>query len=748
VSPRPSSAFELYHPGVQKWIWTQGWTELRDIQEQAAREILSGEADVVIASATASGKTEAAFLPIGSIVAEEGRSALVTLYISPLKALINDQHRRLEEFFGALEIPVHRWHGDVAASAKQKVVRNPSGVLLITPESLEALFIRQGSRVPGIFSGLRHIVVDELHAFIGAERGRQLQSLMHRVELACRRRVPRVALSATLGDMDLACEFLRPGDGANVRRVVSLASRQDVRLQIRAYRETPPQLTDKQAAREEAEGREVGLEQLTTGDALDISRDLFDKLRGGRHIVFANRRAQVETYTDLLRRLAERANVPNEFWPHHGSLDKALRDEAEDALRAASRPATVLATTTLELGIDVGSVESIAQIGPPPSVASMRQRVGRSGRRGSAAVLRVYVQEPEITGNTPPHDQLRENLVQSIAMVRLLAERWYEPPTAGSLHLSTLVQQTLSLIAQHGGARADQMWSALCRTGPFADVDAAMFARFLRDLSGHGLISQTHDGEIVLDLGGERLVNHYDFFSAFATTDEYRLVSGARTLGTIPVTYPLVLDMHILFGGRRWRITGVDVERKIVELAPAGGGRAPNFGGSPALVHDRVRKEMREVLASEDRPPFVDATGLELLTEARTTYRRLELDRNGLVPWGRGTLIFAWAGDRAMHTIVLELLRRGLPASAEGIAIAIDSMSSADVAVHLRDLVAAGPADAYSLAASVENKSGAKHHVFLGEELLAADYASSHLDTMGAHRVLESTVANLLKANT
>lgn len=615
MTPQSSSAFDLLHPDVQRWIWSQGWTELRDIQEQAAREIIAGDFDVVIASATASGKTEAAFLPIGSAVAEEGRSALVTLYISPLKALINDQHRRLEEFFSALDIPVHRWHGDVAASAKQKVVKSPSGVLLITPESLEALFIRQGSRIPGLFAGLRHIVVDELHAFIGIERGRQLQSLMHRVEQACRRRVPRIGLSATLGDMDLACDFLRPGAGEHVRRVVSTTNRQDVRLQIRAYLETPPQLGGRDAERQEADGHEVDLEQVTAGDALDISRDLFEKLRGGRHIVFANRRAQVELYTDLLRRLAERVRVPNEFWPHHGSLDKSLREEAEDALRAATRPATVLATTTLELGIDVGSVESIAQIGPPPSVASMRQRLGRSGRRGSPAILRIYVQEPEVSSTTPPHDQLRENLVQSIAMVRLLAARWYEPPPAGALHLSTLVQQTLSLVAQYGGARADQMWGVLCRTGPFAGVDASMFTRFLRDLAGHGLISQT--------------------------------------------------------------------------------------------------------------------------------YFRLGLDRAALIPWGRDTLILPWAGDRAVHTIVLLLLRRGVAATAEGIAIVVEGLIPADVAAHLRDLAAAGPVDAFRLAASVENRRTQKHHGFLGEHLLNADYASSQLDPIGAHRALAGIVANM-----
>ena len=741
-TPR-SSVFESLHPDVQRWIWKQGWTELRDVQEEAARVILSEGGDVVIASATASGKTEAAFLPIGSLVAETGKDALVTLYVSPLKALINDQHRRLESFFEDLQIPVHRWHGDVGSGAKQKLTRNPAGVLLITPESLEALFIRRGTRVPGMFAGLRHVVVDELHAFIGSERGRQLQSLLHRVDLACRRRVPRIALSATLGDMGIACDFLRPGAGDAVQRVISTSSRQSVQLQIRSYLERAPRVTPVEQERADAEGRELALEDVVTGDMLDIARDLFSTLRGGRHIVFTNARRHVETFTNLLTELSDRANVPNEFWPHHGSLDKSLRTEAETALRDGSRPATVLATTTLELGIDVGSVESIAQIGAPPSVASMRQRLGRSGRRGSPSVLRIYVREPEITVTHGPVDQLRPYLVQSIAMVRLLAERWYEPPHAGALHLSTLVQQTLSLIAQHGAARADQMWSALCRSGPFTAVDAQTYGRFLRDLARHDLIVQTADGEIVLGLEGERLVDHYEFYSAFVTAEEYRLVSGSRTLGTLPVTYPLVPEMHILFGGRRWRVVQVEAEKKVVDLAPAGGGRAPNFDGGAAHTHTRIREEMRRVLEADDLPPYVDAVGHDLLGEARRGYERLGLRTRPLLTVGEATYLFPWTGDRAMYTMGLALRSRGLQASTEHVALRIVSPAEGELEAVLQGLASGPPPDPLVLARVVQNQLAEKHHGFLGPELLAADYAAGQLDAAGAHEAIKAVVRML-----
>ncbi len=205
-----SQAFYLLDEKVRRWVWNQGWTALRDAQEMAIPPILVGETDVIIAAATATGKTEAAFLPICSrlLVKEENHNACV-VYLSPLKALINDQFSRMQQLCELLDIPVHPWHGDVSGSKKQKFLKHPKGILLITPESLEAMFVNNGSAIPQLFDKLLCIVVDELHSFIGSERGRQLQSLLHRIEFTVKRRIPRIGLSATIGDMRLASQFLR-----------------------------------------------------------------------------------------------------------------------------------------------------------------------------------------------------------------------------------------------------------------------------------------------------------------------------------------------------------------------------------------------------------------------------------------------------------------------------------------------------------------------------------------------------------
>ena len=199
-----SAGFRRLHELIQRWVWDQGWSDLRDIQERAIGPILDGGRDVIVAAATAGGKTEAAFLPICSQVIAQPSGSVRALYVSPLKALINDQFDRLDRLCERLAIPVHRWHGDVPSTHKRQVLSDPAGILLITPESLEALFVLRGTAIAKLFGNLDFVVVDELHSFIGSERGQQLQSLLSRIERVLRRRVPRIALSATLGDMDLA----------------------------------------------------------------------------------------------------------------------------------------------------------------------------------------------------------------------------------------------------------------------------------------------------------------------------------------------------------------------------------------------------------------------------------------------------------------------------------------------------------------------------------------------------------------
>ncbi|MEP7025959.1 MAG: helicase-related protein, partial [Actinomycetota bacterium] len=659
--------------------------------------------------------------------------------VSPLKALINDQYGRLDALCEHLNLPVHRWHGDVPGSRKAKVLADPDGVLLITPESLEALLAIHGPKISAIFGGLRYVVIDELHSFLGAERGAQLQSLLHRAELVIRRHVPRVGLSATLGDMTEAASFLRPGHGGQVT-IVESADSQELRLQLLGFESSPPVLTPKEADAAEALGAEVAAEDVTTGDRLAVADHLYRVLRGTDNLVFANSRRDVEIYADLLRRRSDRDKVPCEFIPHHGSLSKDLREHAEARLKDRSGPVTAVCTSTLEMGIDIGTVSSIAQIGVPHAVSGLRQRLGRSGRRNEPATLRIYVTQEQIAPQTAPPDALRSQLVQAVAMVNLLLNRWNEAPESGGLHLSTLIQQLLSLLAQHGGAQPAQAFSTLCGPGPFEHVTAAQFTALLRALGAADVIVQSSDGLLLPGTAGERLVNHYSFYAAFRTAQEYRLVTGGRTLGTLPVDYPLMPGSLLIFGGRRWKVVSVDGQAKVVELVRSAGGRPPSFTGTGVEVADRVRREMLTVYTTSDVPGYLDATATTLLAEGRANFAGFGLAGSPVLEWGKDTLVFPWRGDRITSTLAAGLAATGTDVSQDGMCLTMPDTSREEALTRLEALAVITP-DPLALAATVRNKVVDKYDDLLSEDLLNAAYAARSLDVPGAWRALTELIS-------
>jgi len=738
-NPEPSASFFLLHEKIRRWVWSQGWTELREAQEAAIAPILKGEQDVIIAATTASGKTEAAFLPICSKLLELDHADSCVIYVSPLKALINDQFNRMEQLCEQLAISVCPWHGDISASKKKKFIEEHKGILLITPESLESLFVNHGYSIPGMLSRTAYIVVDELHSFIGSERGCQLQSLLRRLEVTIKRNVPRIGLSATLGDMYLAADYLRPLNSQKVELIISKATGQEIKLLLRGYLEKEP-LRDIESENTIIKSQ-AQHEYASDGSIYAISDSVYESLRGTSNLIFANSRARVETFADLLRRKCETNRVPNEFWPHHGSLSKELREDAEAAIKDKSRPVNVVCTSTLEMGIDIGAVNSIAQIGAPPSVASMRQRLGRSGRRGNPAILRIYIQEQEIEKNTPPSDALRSELVQSIAMVRLLIDKWNEPPRKSGLHLSTMIQQIMSTIAQYGGVTAPQLRQLLCDKGPFSSVDRKTLIDLLRDMGENKLIAQSSDGLLLHGSIGERIVNHYSFYTAFMTQEEYRLVSGNRTLGTLPIDRPVSEGSLLIFGGTRWSVISVDLQKKVIELIPAGGGKAPIFGGQAGTVHDRIRQEMFAVYTEEQLPLFLDKQAIELLREARSNFKRMDLANNAIIRDGNNSLIFCWMGDVVMDTVTVLLHSHKLKASNDGIAVTVLDITPSDLVGEIRSILSSGIIDAIELARVVTNKACEKYDQYLSDNLLCQDYASSRLDVSGALQCLNKIKA-------
>lgn len=733
-----SSAFDQLAEPVRKWIWRQDWRELRDIQEYAIPAIIGG-GDVIIAAATASGKTEAAFLPlISRILAQTERPpGFAAAYVSPLKALINDQFRRLEGLCEEADIPVHKWHGDVSSSAKSRARQRPDGILLITPESLEAILVRRGLEAPRLFGALTAIVIDELHAFIGSERGIQLQSILHRIEVVARRRIDRIGLSATLGDMGLAAEALRPGHGDTVAVLESKASGGELLAQIRGYVESapPPQIAPRANSEtgplENAGESASKTEEAKTAAKRAIASHLFGTLRGSRNLIYAGSRQSVEIYADLLRQTSEDERVPNEFHAHHGSLSKEHREFVEGEMREGNRPASAICTTTLELGIDIGDVESVAQIGPPWSVASLRQRLGRSGRRaGRPAVLRMYIPTPELNSQTHLVDRLRMDIVQSIAMLRLLIEGWCEPPKERGLHLSTLVHQVLAVIAQYGGLQPQDLFRLLSGSGPFGNISPEFFTDILRAV-GHpdvALIEQAADGTLLPGRVGERIIENYRFYAVFETPEEYRIVADGKTLGAMPVTMVLYEGATIIFAGKRWRVTAIDDRVKTIEVRPAESGLPPVFGGSGGDIHDTIVKEMLAVYREHDEPAYLNPNAQELLAEGRTAFREARIANSPIQTVGEDCVLFPWVGTQKLETLMLALRRQGVDAQRQGLVIEAAKCPSDDLRGFLKTMASTPAPVGTVLASMAETLIREKFDPYLPQHILTQGFAAERID--------------------
>jgi len=723
-------AFERLARPIQQILWDMRWPSLRAVQEEAIHEILGGEADLIISAQTAAGKTEAAFLPILSRMHENPAASLQTLYVGPLKALINDQFRRLERLCERAEIPVHRWHGDVDAGRKKALVAKPSGVLLITPESIESLMINRSTSLARMFRSLQFVVIDEIHALVGSERGTHLRSLLFRLRRYVQENYRNVGLSATLGDaFPVYAQWMRPDRDHPVRLIKGPSGEQQLLYRIHAYTRTKPD--------------NAGDADIDDGDShampLGLAEEMYEHFAGRKNLIFANSKSDVEQFADSLNACCRKERRPEEFLVHHGSLSKEIREFTEREMQGR-RPRTTVCSSTLELGIDIGNVTAVGQIDPPWSVGSQVQRLGRSGRgEDEAQCMRVYVREDALEAKAALVDRLYLKLLRAIAITELMLQDppWVEPPQIDAFDLSTLTHQILSVLAETGGCQASEVFARLCSRGAFRAIDAQLFSGVLRSLGAHEIVEQMDQGDLILAPKGEAIVNHYSFYSAFASEVEYSVVFGSMLIGTLPALYLPQFNDHFLLAGRRWQVVSVDDDRKEITVRTAHGKKPPKFFGGGGEIHPRVREMMREVVLGDRQYKYLNAAATRLLSDARTTALRAGLTRQSLVPLSPvRCLWFTWTGTKIQRTLVLIADSIGLRATDRDIAIEFEA-AAPDIIQRLHQALRE-PLDAGSLAARLPAKQTRKLDHLIAVPLLVQSLAHDALDIGGAESVIRA----------
>jgi len=723
-------AFTLLDQGVQRQLYGMGWRELRPIQAEAIRAYCQSDRDLLIMAETAGGKTEAAFLPVLSAIASEPEGSIRAVYVGPLKALINDQFGRLEELCSHIDVKVHRWHGDVSASQKAALVKKPSGVLLITPESLESLLINRTASLSSLLGGLRVIVIDEVHAFLEGERGLHLASLLSRIRryiVPGQARTRTIGLSATVGDMGIAQQYLCPGEPERVTVITGGDGSKDIQFRIHGY--------VKEAANGDSARGQNAKENADLRVMQRIACDLAEHCRTHSNLIFANAKGDIEIYADMANEQCRLGALPETFLVHHGSLAREVREDAESTMKSG-RKMTTVCSSTLEMGIDIGSVRMVCQIGAPWSVSSFKQRLGRSGRKdGEPRRLRGYVICEQDATEKDPLAQLPIDLLQTIAICELMLTGWVEPPSLSKLDLSTITHQVISTIAELGAVGAESLHALLCCDGPFRAFDPILFLRVLRELGNADIVEQCENGDLILGLVGEHLRSKRDFYAAFASRVEYTLIAGDRKIGSIPIDTVPKLGEHLVFAARRWQVAEVDSAKLIVHVVPAKKRQRPKFTGGVGEIHSRVREQMMSTLASVTVPTFLDATAADALRRARLISKEHDLARRGLVDVGDSRCFWlTWTGTKRQRTLVALLTSMGIEATDRR--IAIECRTNSGILAQRLHAVRERLPGMLTLAESVVPKQFRKYDYLFSDALLNESLATDRLELLEPEMLL------------
>ncbi|QSI03319.1 ATP-dependent helicase [Treponema ruminis] len=652
--------FSRYAPFIQDAIYKSGWNALRAVQNAAGEVLFGSDDNLLLTASTASGKTEAVFFPILTLLEEDPSSTIGVLYIAPLKALINDQFERLGELCENHGIPVTRWHGDVPDSQKRRLLRHPSGILQITPESLESMLIHKHMALPSLFGDLRFIVIDEIHALLRGDRGLQTICQIERLARGAGCDPRRVGLSATIGNPEDAGTLL----GSGSRRRVAIPrfdGGKDVwRLSMEHFYHSDPQAGEmpREDVPHKVDAPDPGIAYIFTHSA------------GHKCLVFTNSREECETVCQQLRHMCEVRHEPDRFLIHHGNLSASFREDAEAEMKDELSLKSVCATATLELGIDIGRLERAFQIDAPYTVSAFLQRLGRTGRRGSPSEMWFVMREEHQDSRAISPDRIPWRLIQGIALVQLsIEEHFVEPPRMGRLPFSLLYHQTMSTLAADGEMTPAGLASKVLSLSSFSHVSQDDYRLLLRHLLAINHIEKTENGGLIVGIAGERVVNSFKFYAVFQENVEYSVHAGSEELGTI--VRPPEPGNKIAIAGRVWNVDEVDHKQLRVLVTLVKGSIPAYFGDVAGDIHTHILERMYEVLSEDTVYPYLLRHARARLLEARKIFFQSGMERPLIHLGGNMYALFPWLGTFAF--LALERLLKIKCASRLGLKSLVSS---------------------------------------------------------------------------
>ena len=725
------NVFNSLAPFIQDFIYQNKWEELRGNQVAACEVIFESDDNLLLSSGTATGKTEAAFLPVLTELYNHPSRSVGVMYISPLKALINDQFKRLEQLLLDSHIQVTKWHGDASLTQKNKLIKNPQGLLQITPESLESLITNKRGSCLDLFSDLRFIIIDEVHYFMRDVRGIQLLCVLERLQKLTGVNPRRIGLSATLGDVSLAQNWLNTGTGRNCAAPITDEGKKRVGLHIERF-------VNYAEKRDEIENNDAGDNMISTGGDIGDREHyeyLFRRTLDKKTIVFTNSREESEFIIAHLREIALKNKSPDVYRVHHGNVSALIRETTEDEMKSADEKIVTGATVTLELGIDIGSLDQAVQVGAPLNVSSFAQRLGRCGRRGQIPQLLFTFVESIKINSADTLGPINWEFIRTIAIIELyIKDHWMEPIPPQNHAYNLLYHQTMSHVKSNGEMSPSALARDILSLGCFSDIPKEDYRHLLQHMIEIEQLQKTEQDGLIIGREGEKIINSHKFLTVFLAP-EYLLVKDEnRAIGTVDKVYPV--GVRFALAGMTWETVDVNTKSKVIFVKKVPGISLVDWKVDfTAELHTILVRKIRSILQLDDPYPYLSERCKERLAEIQYITRNSGILTNLVTPLSdRKYAVFPWVGTRQIITLNYALRHRKIKSKLPWITCVYLEIIFDGTKEELENIITDildSDLDLYNLPLPDKVQIDGKYNEFIPLDLLRKQFIEDYLDFEG-----------------